>query len=252
MSGAFLPLLQPVAACTRAQVLVVPSGLDRSMVKGRNDMNTTNEANTTQAAPADTPQVPVSTLTPEAVVEALRALRAQIGDATPLTTAQRKSLRGKIRANNPILQASINAIGALDKVAAAVGQPANDVRELYDEANRWTAVEDEMRAMLNGITSSNLIRRQQVSIIAAQASMISTQLVRTPDNAALVPHVQEIKRLKSFARRKKTALAPGTPQSPASGTAHTPASGTPQSSSQAAAPATPVSQVPGTSGSHQA
>ena len=222
-------------------------------------MNPTNEATTTQAAPADTPQVPVSTLTPEAVVEALRTLRAQIGDATPLTTAQRKSLRGKIRANNPILQASINALGALDKVAAAVGQPANDVRELYDEANRWTAVEDEMRAMLNGITSSNLIRRQRVSIIAAQASMISTQLVRTPDNAALVPHVQEIKRLKSFARRKKTAQAPGTPQSPASGTtqssgsgtAHTPASGTRESSSQAAAPAVLVSQVPGTSGSHQ-
>ena len=224
-------------------------------------MNITNEATTTQAAPADTPQtVPVSTLTPEAVVEALRTLRAQIGDTTPLTIAQRKSLRGKIRASNPILQASINVIGALENVAQAVGQPANDVRQMFDDANRWTAVEDELRSMLNGVSSSNLIRRQRISLVATQASIIGTQLARDPANAVLVPHVQEIKRLKSFTRRKKAQQAPGTPHSPASGTthptasgtAHTPVSGTSESSSQAAAPATPVSQVPGTSGSHQA
>ncbi len=224
-------------------------------------MNPTNEATTTQAAPADTPQtVPVSTLTPEAVVEALRTLRAQIGDTTPLTIAQRKSLRGKIRASNPILQASINVIGALENVAQAVGQPANDVRQMFDDANRWTAVEDELRSMLNGVSSSNLIRRQRISLVATQASIIGTQLARDPANAVLVPHVQEIKRLKSFTRRKKAQQAPGTPHSPASGTthptasgtAHTPVSGTSESSSQAAAPAILVSQVPGTSGSHQA
>src|SRR5258708_10319121 len=92
-------------------------------------MSTTNETTTTQAATADTPQtVPVSTLTPEAVGEALRALRAQIGDTTPLTIAQPKSLRGKIRASNPILPTSINIFGALDNLSQAVGQPAYDVR----------------------------------------------------------------------------------------------------------------------------
>jgi len=225
-------------------------------------MNTTNEATTTQAAPADTPQtVPVSTLTPEAVVEALRTMRAEMGgDVTPLTVAQRKTLRDKTRMSNPVLQASINVIGALDNIAQAIGQPASDVRQMCDDANRWTAVEDELRSMLNGIASANLVRRQRITLIAAQAGTIGRQLVRDPANAILVPHVQELKRLKSFARRKKTAQAPGTPQPPASGTthpaesgtAHTPASGTPESSSQAAAPATPVSQVPGTSGSHQA
>ena len=241
------------------------------MVKGKNDMNTTNEATTTQAAPADTPQtVPVSTLTPEAVVEALRTMRAEMGDdVTPLTVAQRKTLRDKTRMSNPVLQASINVIGALDNVAQAVGQPASDVRQMCDDANRWTAVEDELRSMLNGIASANLVRRQRIALIAAQAGTIGKQLVRDPANAVLVPHVQEIKRLKSFTRRKKAAQAPGTPQPPASGTTHpagsgtsqSPATGTTQSSSTgtpqssasgSAAPATPVSQVPGTSGSHQA
>jgi len=148
---------------------------------------------------------------------------------------------------------------------------------MLDEVNRWTAVEDEIRSMLNGVSSSNLLRRQRVSLIAAQASVIGTQLVRDPANAVLVPHVQELKRLKGFSRRKKATPAPGTPQPPASGTTHpagsgtsqSPATGTTQSSSTgtpqssasgtaqssasgSAAPATPVSQVPGTSGSHQA
>jgi hypothetical protein len=219
-------------------------------------MSNTNVVTTTQAAPADTPQpAPTPTMTPEAVVDALRALRAQIGDTTPLTTGQRKAVRSRARASNPVLQASINVIGALDNVAQAIGQPAADVRQMYDEANRWTAVEDEMRSMLNGISSANLIRRQRIALIAAQAATIGSQLVRDPANAVLVPHMQELNRLKSFTRRKKPAQAPGTSEPPASGTTSS-ASGTPQSSasgtSQTAAPGTPVSQGAGTSASHQA
>ena len=196
-------------------------------------MCTISAETTTQGTPADTPQtVPTSTLTPEAAVDALRSLREQLGDVTPLTSAQRKALRRRAKASNPVLQASINLLGALDNVSQAVGQPAGDVRQLYDEANRWTAVEDEVRALLSGISGANLIRRERVALIAAQATGIGSQLARNPANAVLVPHLQEIKRLKSFTRRKKTAQAPGTPK--------------------VAGSATQVSQVPGTSGSHQA
>jgi hypothetical protein len=237
-----------------------------------NEATTTHEATTTQAAPADTPQPAptTTTLTPEAAVEALRTMRAELGvDVTPLTVAQRKTLRDKTRMSNPVLQASINVIGALDNIAQAIGQPASDVRQMCDDANRWSAVEDEVRSLLNGIASANLVRRQRIALIAAQAGSISKQLVRDPANAVLVPHVQELKRLKSFARRKKPAQAPGTPQPPASGTTQSsspgtpqspvtgtpqPASGTPQPSASGttAAPATPVSQVPAAAASHQA
>jgi hypothetical protein len=69
---------------------------------------------------------------------------------------------------------------------------------LCDEANRWTAVEDELQMMLNGVSGANLIRRQRIALITAQAFTIGSQLARDPANAVLVPHVQEIKRLKSF------------------------------------------------------
>jgi len=182
------------------------------------------------SAAADIPQ-PAPTLAPEVVVEQLRVMRGQIGEVSPLTPDQRKTLRNHARTTNAILQASINVIGALDNVAQAVGQPADNVRQLYDEANRWTAVEDELRGMLNGVSGANLIRRQRIALITAQAYTIGSQLARDPANAVLVPHVEEIKRLKSFARRKKAAQAPGTPQSPA--------------------PGTPAPQGPGTSGKPQ-
>ncbi|HEY2093933.1 MAG TPA: hypothetical protein VGJ81_18830 [Thermoanaerobaculia bacterium] len=55
------------------------------------------------------------------------------------------------------------------------------------------------------------LRRQKLAFITAQAVAIGTQLIRNPDNAVLVPHIQEVKRLRSFSRRKKTAQDPQSP-----------------------------------------
>jgi hypothetical protein len=177
----------------------------------------TKQQTTNASAGGDLPQ-PAPTLAPEVVVDQLRAMRAQIGEVAPLTAEQRKTLRDRARTSNPILQASINVIGALDIVAQAVGQPADDMRQLCDENNRWTAVEDELRTLLNGVSGANLIRRDRIALVAARAYNIGSQLARDPAHAVLVPHVEEIRRLKSFKRRKKAAPAPA-PKSPATGTA---------------------------------
>jgi hypothetical protein len=183
-------------------------------------MSTNHEAiqeTNTPAGAVELPQ-PAPALQAGEVVEQLRALRAQIGEVAPLTVAQRRTLRARTRTSTSVLQASINVIGALDNVSQAIGQPAADIRQLYDEVSHWTAVEDELRAMLNGVAGANLVRRHRVALVATQAYTIGTQLVRDPAHAALVPHVEEVKRLKSFKRRKKAGQAPTTPPSPASGT----------------------------------
>ena len=182
----------------------------------------TNQETKNPAAAADLPQ-PAPALTPEAVVDQLRAMRAQIAEVTPLTPEQRATLRNRARTSNPVLQASINVIGALENVSQAVGQPAADVRQLSDDVNRWSVVEGELRSMLNGVAGANLIRRQRVALIAGQAFNIGAQLARDPANAVLVPHLQEVKRLKSIKRRKKTAPAPGTAPAPAPQAPVTPA-----------------------------
>jgi hypothetical protein len=179
---------------------------------------TTNQVSDPTSPAAETPQ-PAPMLAPEQVVERLRALGAQIPDVTPLTAKQKRALRRKAEVPSAILQASINVIGASDLVSQGVGRPAEDVRQLVDDANRWTAVEDDLRKMLNGVAGGNLVRRQRAAFIAGQAYAIASRLARDPAHDVLVPHVQEIKRLKSIARRKKTRIAPQAPETASEGSA---------------------------------
>ncbi|HEY2324534.1 MAG TPA: hypothetical protein VGJ82_16865 [Thermoanaerobaculia bacterium] len=167
---------------------------------------------TTHAA-ADTPQPqPAVTLDPETVVEQIRTLRSQISDVPQLTPAQKRQLRSRSRKpSDGIVASSINVIGALDTVAQAIGQKPEDVRQLQLDWTRWTAVADELRALLNGIDGANLMRRQQLVLISAQAYNIGTQLARNPANEVLVPHLQEVKRQKSLSNRKKKVEDPQTP-----------------------------------------
>lgn len=173
--------------------------------------NVQGTLNTPNPTAADTPQ-PAPKLAPEVVVDQLRAIRDQLPEISPLTPQQRTSLRKRAQTSDDVLQASINVIGASDVVAMAIRQPLGDVRSLQDESNRWTVVEDELKALLNGVSGTNLIRRQRLALIAGQAYAIGTQLARDPANVLLVPHVTEIKRLKKLAQRKKPAqTTPGSP-----------------------------------------
>ncbi len=157
---------------------------------------------------ADTPQ-PATFLSPQAVVDQLRAMRAQMPPVTPLTPEQRRALTRK-NLSAPALQASINVIDAHQTIQQAVGQPADDVRALQDEWNRWTAVEDEMLSLLNGVRGANVLRRQRLMFIANQAYLFGSRLSRDPANAELVPQVQQIKTLRKVARRKKPEPSPST------------------------------------------
>ena len=183
---------------------------------------TLNPPVATAATAADTSQTPVTNLDPEVVVEQLRTIRSQMAEVNPLTPAQKRVLRdGSRKESDAILASSINVIGVLDNVAQAIGQKPDDVRQLQNDWNRWTAVTDELRGLLNGIEGANLVRRQHLSLIAQQAFAIGTQLARNPDNSVLVPHITELKHLRKLSNRKKkpaenpqTPAPNGTPEPP--------------------------------------
>jgi hypothetical protein len=177
------------------------------------------------APTADTPQPPVK-LAPEDVFTQLRTLRAQLNDElSPLTKQQRRQIaeRGR-RQSNPIVQSSINIMGAADLVSQAVGVAPEEARQICDDSNRWTAVADELRSLLNGVEGANLVRQQRIADIANRAYTIGASLAGDPANAALVPHVEETKRLRKLARRKKSAA----PQNPSPAPSPSPSGPTPQ------------------------
>ena len=168
-----------------------------------------NRRITTNTA-ADTPQQ-TPTISADALIEQLRSLNSQIPSVTPMTAAERQDARNHARASHTVVQASISIVGAADLVSQAIGHQADDVQALCDDSVHWQRVEDELRAMLNGVTGANLIRRLRLSVLANRAYGIGSQLARDPEHSALVPHVEEVKRLKKVERRKKPAPAPKTP-----------------------------------------
>jgi hypothetical protein len=156
-------------------------------------------------------------LAPEAVIAQLRTMESQIDEVAPLSQEQRTLVKQRLRMQTKtVIEASINVIGVLDNVSQAIGQPLDEVRQLQDDSIRWEAVADQARAFLKGIEGANLNRRQRLALIANQAYAIGSQLAKDPAKV-LLPHVEEVKRLKGVSRRKKAPQAPQTPAPPVPG-----------------------------------
>ena len=146
-----------------------------------------------------------SAVTPDAAIEQIRNLRATLPEVATLTPQQKKMLRNSSQTAEPIVQASLNVIGVSNVVSSAVGQPIENVRALQQQAILWKAVEAEGRSLVAGLAGANALRRDQLALLGINAYAIAAQAARVPENEVLVSHVEEIRRLKRVARRKRRA-----------------------------------------------
>lgn len=166
-------------------------------------MSTALESNKNSSITSTAAGDPQTALTADQVVQQLRALQGSIPEVAQLTQKERRVLRKSSKDNPEILSAQINVIGASDLVVSAVGQSLEGARQMVEDDDRWTAVERELKALLNGVVGGNVLRRQKIRALGAQAYAVGTSLAKTPLHAELVPHVAEVRRLKRLARRKK-------------------------------------------------
>ena len=147
-------------------------------------------------------------IAPEDLVAQLRGFRQRIPDYGQITTIAAGQLRRAAAVKPALVYASVNAIGASNVVQDAVGKTPAEVLQVQGDAARWSAVEDELRAMLKGVSAANLARRHFVGFTALQAYGVARRLVRQKEHADLLPHVDEMKRL---SRRRKKADTPANP-----------------------------------------
>src|SRR5260221_10298361 len=131
----------------------------------------------------------------EATAE-VRALRQRIVQVATLSKKQRKAIWQRGDMSIPITQASITIIDANETVAQALKMPAEDARSLIEEADYWDAFVVELRGLMQGVSDANLIRRERIAILAAQAYAIGRQLARDPANEGLQEHLEAVRRLK--------------------------------------------------------
>jgi hypothetical protein len=170
------------------------------------DTQKLNDTTTTQTQAGTGP--PIVPIEPEELVTELRAFRQRIPDYGQITTLQAGQLRRAAAVKPALVYASINAIGASETVQGAVGSTPKELLDVQNDAARWSAVEDELRAMLKGVSAANLARRHFVGFTALQAYGVSRRLVRQKEHADLLPHVDEMKRLN---RRRKKDEKPSDP-----------------------------------------
>jgi hypothetical protein len=185
------------------------------MSEALNNNNSSIEDNSSidnNTAAADTQTL----LTPAEVLEQLRTLAASIPEITPLTPKERRQMHKLEKVPADVVLAQIDIIGVSDRVESAVGSTTDAAQQLVVDDNRWTTVEGELQALLNGVRGANLIRRQKLQLLAAQAFGVGVLLARSEENAELKPHVERVRRLKRLARGRKSApQSPETPNTPA-------------------------------------
>jgi hypothetical protein len=164
-------------------------------------MSKENEVNQSKAAVAA--QDPA--VTPEAIVEQLRVMRQQIPEFVQLPAAEARTINAVASVNPVFSQAAINAIGASPVVLSVVGRTPEELQQEKETAARWSKVEDELEAMLKGVSSANLLRRHRLGSAALLAYSLSKSLVRSPEHAALLPHVEVMRKANRFGRKQKSA-----------------------------------------------
>jgi len=149
--------------------------------------------------------------TPEAIVEALRVLRAQIPDYVQLAPAGAKSIQSVANVRPDFAQAAINAVGASPLVQAIAGRTPEALQQEVEAAARWSKVEDELLAMLKGVSAANLMRRNRLGETALTVYAVSKKLVRAPEHAALLPHLALMRKANRFGRSRQASAPPPAP-----------------------------------------
>jgi hypothetical protein len=149
-------------------------------------------------------------LTPEQVMEQLRALREQIpGFVLEPNGRELKRLRQAARVDIQLTREAASVASGAEAVQSALGNTPAELRDAENEWSQWLTVEGEFRSVLRGLVAANLVRRYQIVRAVRQAYKIGRTLTEQEAYAHLLPHVDAMFRVKNSRRRtKKPAPSP--------------------------------------------
>ena len=144
---------------------------------------------TTNTTVSETPQ-----LTPEAVIEQLRAMIPSLPGYVQLPKATARARRAAANVDAQFIESAMAAIDASDQVRSAVVTASEDLRTDIDQASRWTAVRDVVREILKGLDAAVLTRKYRVGFTALQTYGVAKMVARSENQAHLLTHIDSMKR----------------------------------------------------------
>lgn len=150
-------------------------------------------------------------LTADEMISMLRDMRERIPNFTQLTVANVRAMVPAASLHPDFVLGSIHVTGASPVVQQVVGVPPDSLLQDASDDDSWSVAEEEMRGLLKGLAAANLVRRHRLGKAALLAYNVSRQLVQKPENVNLIPHVEQLQRLRRLGRRKKTGQQPEQP-----------------------------------------
>jgi hypothetical protein len=153
-------------------------------------------------------------LTPEAVIEQLRALIPAMPGYVQLPKATAQLRRAAANVDAQFVESAMAAIDTSDLVRNGVAATSEDLRTDVDQASRWAAVRDLVREMLKGLDSAVLTRKYRVGFTALQAYGVAKMVARREDQAHLLTHIDSMKRHLGRGRAKKSSTSPAPEPAP--------------------------------------
>jgi hypothetical protein len=160
--------------------------------------------------PAGTDPAP-SNLSASELISQVRALRARIPNYAPLSAAEKKARVPVANLHPEFVVGSIQITGASEKLQQVTGQDQSALLQDASDDVPWSLAEEELRGLLEGVSATNLARRHRLGNAALVAYAFGRNLIRLPENADLIPHVEKLQRLRRLGRRKPAAQPPATP-----------------------------------------
>jgi len=163
---------------------------------------------------SSTVPVPDSNLTPDEVVQLLRALGPRIPEFVLMPTSEVVSLARAASTDIAQINSAIDAIAASTNLSAALGSDAAVLRSESEVTNRWSQVLVELDSIRRGVEGALRARRHRLGSIALRAYQISRQMVRDNANPELLPHVDAMRRAARNARRRPQPPVESGPPAP--------------------------------------
>ncbi len=141
----------------------------------------------------------------KALVEKLRALRAELPQYVPESPGDAKSLANRASVPEPFVESASVAIQASDLLDGSTRTTAEALRDVIAFALAYEAVLTEGKAFVRAAKHMIRLAKSQAGGHALSVYAIAQRLAKEKDGAELVPHVIDMRHKLKRGRRKATS-----------------------------------------------
>jgi hypothetical protein len=154
-----------------------------------------------------TPNEPENPITSADAVQQLRRMRGGVPRFVQLQKAQVKSMNRAAALDPQFLEAAFAAISDSAVLRDAVVATDEQLRTQRQDTAQWQSVIEEVDAFRQGVSSTVKMQQHQLATTALHAYAVARNLIRNGQHADLVPHVEKMRSLLRFGKRKPDPAA---------------------------------------------